>query len=116
MPLDPRQRHAVLKADRTKDASWVRAVIEQLRSADPTVTLLEVEQTLRAAAGSAFLVADDAGFRIGGRHESLGRRIGQARPNAGAEPASFGGRADLTAAHASVIAEISPRAPNRRGR
>jgi hypothetical protein len=64
MPLDPRQRHAVLKADRTKDASWVRAVIEQLRSADPTVTLLEVEQTLRAAAGSAFLVADDAGFRI----------------------------------------------------
>jgi hypothetical protein len=64
MPLDPRQRHAVLKADRTKDASWVRAVIEQLRSADPTVTLLEVEQTLRAAAGSAFLVADGPEFRI----------------------------------------------------
>ena len=64
MPLDPRQRHAVLKADRTKDASWIRAVIEQLRSVDPTVMLLEVEQALRAAAGSAFLIANGPEFRI----------------------------------------------------
>ena len=41
--LDPKQRHKLLTADRTKDASWVRAAIEHLMSVDPDVTLDEIE-------------------------------------------------------------------------
>ena len=59
MPLDPKQRHKLLMADRTGDAAWITAAIEHLVAADPTVTLDEIEGALRDAAGSAYLVADE---------------------------------------------------------
>ena len=46
--LDPKQRHKLLTADRTKDVSWVRAAIEHLMAADPDVSLDEIEDVLRA--------------------------------------------------------------------
>jgi hypothetical protein len=57
MPLDPKQRHKVLMADRTRDAAWITAVIENVLTADPTVTLAEVETAFRDAGGSAYVVA-----------------------------------------------------------
>ena len=59
MPLDPKQRHKLLMADRTRDAAWITAAIEHLVAADSTVTLDEIEGTLRDAAGSAYVVAGD---------------------------------------------------------
>ena len=55
--LDPKQRHKLLMADRTRDAAWVSAAIEHLLTADPTVTLAEVEAAFRDAGGSAYVVA-----------------------------------------------------------
>ena len=62
--LDPKQRHKLLTADRTKDASWVRAAIEHMMSADPDVTLDEIEDVLRAAAGTAYLIGTAKGFEV----------------------------------------------------
>ena len=62
--LDPKQRHKLLTADRTKDASWVRAAIEHMMSADPDVTLDEIEDVLRAGAGTAYLVGTAEGFEV----------------------------------------------------
>ena len=62
--LDPKQRHKLLTADRTKDASWVRAAIEHLMSVDPDVTLDEIEDVLRAAAGTAYLIGTAKGFEV----------------------------------------------------
>ena len=59
MPLDPKQRHKLLMADRTGDAAWITAAIEHLVAADPTVTLDEIEGALRDAAGSAYVVAGE---------------------------------------------------------
>ena len=64
MLLDPKQRHKLLMADRTGDAGWVTAVIEKLLTADPTVTLDEIEDALRAAAGTAYLVGTAKGFEV----------------------------------------------------
>ncbi len=62
--LDPKQRHKLLTADRSKDASWVRAAIEHMMSADPDVTLDEIEDVLRAAAGTAYLIGTAKGFEV----------------------------------------------------
>lgn len=64
MPLDPKQLHKLLMADRTGDAGWITAVIEKLLTADPTVTLDEIEDVLRAAAGTAYLVGTAKGFEV----------------------------------------------------
>ena len=62
--LDPKQRHKLLTADRTKDASWVCAAIEHLMAADPDVSLDEIEDVLRAGAGTAYLVGTAEGFEV----------------------------------------------------
>ena len=64
MPLDPKQRHKLLMADRTGDAAWITAAIEHLVAADPTVTLDEIEGVLRAAASTAYLVATAEGLEV----------------------------------------------------
>ena len=55
--LDPKQRHKLLMADRTGDATWIAAAIEHLLAADPTVTLLEIETAFRDAACATYLIA-----------------------------------------------------------
>jgi hypothetical protein len=62
--LDGKQRHRILVADRTRDVTWLRAVIEHLMTADPDVTLAEIEDVLRAAAGNTYLVGTPDGFEI----------------------------------------------------
>jgi hypothetical protein len=62
--LDPKQRHKLLTADRTKDVSWVRAAIEHLMAADPDVSLDQIEDVLRAGAGTSYLVGTAEGFEV----------------------------------------------------
>jgi hypothetical protein len=57
MPLDAKQHHKLLMADRTRDAAWITAVVEKLLAADPTITLAEVEGALRDAAADSYLIA-----------------------------------------------------------
>ena len=64
MPIDPRQRHRLLTADRTGDAAWVHAAIEHLIAADPDVSLDEIEDLLRTAAGVSYLIGTGKGFEI----------------------------------------------------
>ena len=51
-------------ADRTKDASWVRGSIEHLMAANPDMSLDEIEDVLRAGAGTAYLIATAEGFEV----------------------------------------------------
>jgi hypothetical protein len=57
MPLSLKQRHKLLTADRTHDAGWIAAVIENLLAADPTVTLAEVEAAFRDGFAQSYLIA-----------------------------------------------------------
>ena len=57
--LDPKQRHRLLLADQT-DVTWIAAAIERLMAADPDVTLDEIGDVLRAAASTAYVIADGA--------------------------------------------------------
>jgi hypothetical protein len=54
-------------ANRTCDAEWIAAVIEDLLAANPDTSLPEIEQELRSAAAQAYLVAipgTAAGFEV----------------------------------------------------
>ena len=64
MPLDPKQRHRLLMADRTGDIGWITATINQMLADNPETDLLEIEMVLRAAAGSAFVIATTEGFEV----------------------------------------------------
>jgi len=64
MPLDPKQRHRLLMADRTGDIGRITATINQMLADNPEIDLLEIEMVLRAAAGSAFVIATTEGFEV----------------------------------------------------
>ena len=64
MPLDPKQRHKLLMADRTRDGAWITAAIEHLVAADRTVTLDEIEGALRDATGSAYVIGKADRFEV----------------------------------------------------
>ena len=67
MPLTTQQRHRLLLADRTKDVTAVIAVIEGMRNKNRGATLAEIEDALRAAAGTAYVIARPetrAGFTV----------------------------------------------------
>jgi hypothetical protein len=57
MPLSLKQRHRLLTADRTHDAGWIAAVVENLLAVDPTVTLAEVEDAFRDGFAQSYLIA-----------------------------------------------------------
>jgi len=64
MPLDPKQRHRLLIADRTRDPDAVTAVISALRNENRGPTLAEIEDALRAAARVSFLISTAEGFEV----------------------------------------------------
>jgi hypothetical protein len=64
MPLDPKQRHRLLIADRTRDPDAVTAVIAALRNENRGPTLAEIEDALRAAAGVSYLIRTAEGFEV----------------------------------------------------
>ena len=64
MPLDPKQRHRLLIADRTRDPDAVTAVIAALRNENRGPTFVEIEDALRAAAGVSYLISTAEGFEV----------------------------------------------------
>ncbi len=64
MPLDPKQRHKLLMADRTGDAAWITAAIEHLMGADPKVTLADIETALRDAAAHSYVIGCPDKFEV----------------------------------------------------
>ena len=62
--LLPRQRHELLLAERTRDPVQITAAIEAALRKDPTVTLAAIDDVLRRAASSAFLVRTPDGFVV----------------------------------------------------
>ena len=62
--LDPRQRRDLLRIEQSRDAYAIGAAIDQVLSDNPDADLLEIEQMLRAAASTAYLVATDDGFTV----------------------------------------------------
>ena len=58
MPLSLQHRHAVLLADRTRDVRTITTVVTEAFEANPDTTPLDIETTLRAANGQAYLVAN----------------------------------------------------------
>jgi hypothetical protein len=69
MLLTPKERHKLRMADRTHDAAWITAVIEDLLQANPDITPLEIEKELRDAGSQTYLVAGPRKFQVitGGR-------------------------------------------------
>jgi hypothetical protein len=64
MPLDPKQRHRLLMADKTGDVGWITATINQMLADNPETNLLEIEMVFRAGASSAFVIATTEGFEV----------------------------------------------------
>jgi hypothetical protein len=64
MPLTPHQRRDLLRIEQSRDAAAITDAINQVLADNPDTDLLEIEMVFRAAASTAFLVADGAGFRI----------------------------------------------------
>ena len=62
--LTPNQRRDLLRIEQSRDADAIGAAIDKVISDNPTADLLEIEQMLRAAASTAYLVAADDGFTV----------------------------------------------------
>ena len=57
MPLTADQRHALLLADRSRDAGQITVVIEHALAANPDADLFDVELAFRDAACAAYVIA-----------------------------------------------------------
>ena len=55
--ITAKQRHQLLLADQTRDATWITAAVEHLLATDPTVTLLDIELALRDGGAYSYLIA-----------------------------------------------------------
>jgi hypothetical protein len=57
MPLSPDQRHALLRADRSRDVGQITVVIERALAANPDANLFDIEMAFRDAARAAYVIA-----------------------------------------------------------
>ena len=62
--LDPRQRRDLLRIEQSRDAVAIADAIRTALHDNPDANLIEVEQMLRAAASTAYLVATPDGFMV----------------------------------------------------
>lgn len=59
--ITAKQRHALLVADRTRNAEVIRGVIDTVREENPACTLLDCEMCFRDAAAQTYLVMGEEG-------------------------------------------------------
>ena len=64
MPITAHERRDLLRTERDRDPDAIAFAIRRVLAANPTAGLLEIENMLRAAASSAFVIADGDGFRV----------------------------------------------------
>jgi hypothetical protein len=57
--LTPKQKHALLLADRTKDLRIVVDAINEVMAENPNASYLDVEMTFRDAAAQTYLVVNN---------------------------------------------------------
>ncbi len=95
--LDPRQRRDLLRIEQSRDAVAIADAIRTALHDNPDANLIEVEQMLRAAASTAYLVATANGFTVivGMKNwvaelDRLGRTPEQNRQALAGEPNSTG--------------------------
>ena len=93
MPITPKQRLKLRMADRTHDAAWITAVIEDLLAANPETTLLEIDQEFRDAGSPTYLIASPDKLEVitGGRLAML-RAVGAAGMTVKQNRAALAGR------------------------
>jgi hypothetical protein len=58
------ERRDLLRIEQSRDADAIGAAIEAVLDDNPDADLLEIEQTFRAAASTAYLVATADGFTV----------------------------------------------------
>ena len=95
--LDPRQRRDLLRIEQSRDAVAIADAIRTALHDNPDANLIEVEQMLRAAASTAYLVATANGFTVivgmktwVAELDRLGRTPEQNRQALAGEPNSTG--------------------------
>ena len=64
MPIIAYERRDLLRTERSRDPDAIALAIRRVLADNPTAGLLEIEMMLRAAASSAFVIADGDGFRV----------------------------------------------------
>ena len=64
MPLTAHQRGALLRFQQSQDANAIAPSIRAVLAENPDTDLLEIDQMLRAAASTAYLVATSQGFMV----------------------------------------------------
>ena len=62
MPITAYERRDLLRTERSRDPDAIALAIRRVLADNPTACLLEIEMMLRAAASSAFVIADGDGF------------------------------------------------------
>jgi hypothetical protein len=62
--LTPLERRNLLRIEQSRDAVAIADAIQAVLNDNPTADLLEIEQMLRAAASTAYLVATADGFDV----------------------------------------------------
>ena len=64
MPLTTHQRRDLLRIEQSRDANAIAPAIRAVLPDNPDASLIEIEQLLRAAASTAYLVATADGFDV----------------------------------------------------
>jgi len=97
MPLTAQQSRVLLQIQQSQDANAIAPAIRAVLAQNPDTNLLEIDQMLRAAASTAYLVATANGFTVivGMKNwvaelDRLGRTPEQNRQALAGEPNSTG--------------------------
>ena len=64
MPLTAQQSRVLLQIQQSQDANAIAPAIRAVLAENPNTDLLEIDQMLRAAASTAYLVATPDGFMV----------------------------------------------------
>ena len=64
MPLTAQQSRVLLQIQQSQDANAIAPAIRAVLAQNPDTNLLEIDQMLRAAASTAYLVATPDGFMV----------------------------------------------------
>ena len=114
MPITAHERRDLLRTERSRDPDAIALAIRRVLADNPTAGLLEIEMMLRAAASSAFVIADGDGFRVVIGFRAWRDAACRRRRDAGSEPGGAGDQVTEITVTAVERASIAANFPSPR--